>query len=472
VGWQGSTAAAILLNPVRPGPGRLALKIVQLGCYPLDSASQSSNRSAVGESKRSTGGLGDVVFVSTLHDAPLGPVMTDPGSDFATPPGRPGGFGILLTLRRLPYLAAWIAIGLARLFGRPFRIGSKIIVARHADVTEVLGRDLDFRLRPINGPKFDQIGFHFILGMDRSAELIAERRALYTALAKVDGAALQAAAKQDIAHTLSGATGGVDVVEGYARPIAAATASRLFGIAPADRAAFMDAARAIFGNSFLNVSGDKAMTDRALAAASALSDWFDAEIARRHAAHIFGSDMMGSLLAAGASDDLTRRTLGGMLVGSIDTTATCVAKVISVLMRDRRLLARVSADTNNLDLMWGWCNEALRRWAHGPLLLRKAACDTSLGGVDVKAGDDMLLLTQAAMFDEAAFPVPRAMRPDRPLAPYLHFGGGLHPCAGRGVNAWQIPLLVAGLLDRNPTGLKRMVWAGPFPAHLPITFQE
>lgn len=391
------------------------------------------------------------------------------GVAIATPPGKPSGLASLATGRTLPYLAARIGIALARTAGGPIRLGGTVIAARHGDVSEALARDLDFVIRPVNAAKFDQIGYHFILGMDRSAELVAERRALYTALASVDSAALQRGAADDIARLLHDCgSGPVDVVEGYARPVAAATASRLFGIAPADNATFMDAARAIFGNSFLNVSGDQAMTDRALAAAALLSDWFEAEIARRLAAKEPGRDMMGALLRSGASADLTRRTLGGMLVGAIDTTATVVAKVISVLVGDRALLARACADAGDLPRIWGWCNEALRRWPHGPIIVRKAARDTELAGTEIKSGDTVFLWTEAAMLDPQAFPDPLTLRPDRPHAPYLHLGGGLHPCAGRGVNAWQIPMLVSALLERHPTRLGRMRWAGPFPAHLDI----
>jgi cytochrome P450 len=100
--------------------------------------------------------------------------------------------------------------------------------------------------------------------------------------------------------------------------------------------------------------------------------------------------------------------------------------------------------------------------------MRKAARDANLAGTAVRAGDSVLLWTQAAMLDAKAFSDPQTLRPDRPDASYLHFGGGLHPCAGRGVNAWQIPMLVVGLLDRRPTKLGPMIWAGPFPAQLPI----
>lgn len=390
--------------------------------------------------------------------------------DLSHPPGRPSGLGFLLTLRVPAYWAARIGIKLAGYLGRPLRLRGTVVVVRHRDVAEALARDLDFCIEPVNAPKFEQIGYRFILGMDRSAELTAERRILYAALAKVDVATLRMEAEKEIASRLAASPGTIDVVEDYARPVAAATASRLFGIAPADKASFMDAARAVFGNSFLNVDGDKAMSERAMIGANLLSDWFEAEIARRSATGRWGGDLMGMLLAAGATPDLTRRTLGGMLVGAIDTTATAVAKVMTVLMTDKGLLERAMADRADPRLMWGWCNEALRRWAHGPILVRTASCDTILAGTRVRAGDSVILWTQAAMLDPGVFPEPHTLKPDRTDAPYLHLGGGLHPCAGRGINAWQIPLLVAALLDRQPVRLGRMGWAGPFPAHLPIDF--
>lgn len=392
-------------------------------------------------------------------------------TSIATPLGKPAGRGALLTLRQLPYLAARVGILLAQLWGRPFRIGSTVIAARNEDVEAGLDRDLEFRIQPVNAPKFDQIGFHFILGMDRSDELIAERRVLYTALATVDTTWLQNEAAKDIERKLDAAGATIDVVEGYSRPIAGLTANRLFGIKPTDNAAFLDATRAIFGNSFLNVASDPAMTERALVAANLVRDWFEAEIALRRRTSKVRTDMMGALLNAGAGDDLIRRTLRGMLVGAIDTTATAVAKIMTVLMRDRELLTRAAADQGSTELMWGWCNEALRRWAHGPVIVRKAIADTDLNGTGVKAGDSVILWTQAAMLDASAFPSPAELRPDSAGARYLHFGGGLHPCAGRGINAWQIPMLVAALLRRNPAKLDPMVWAGPFPARLPIHLQ-
>jgi cytochrome P450 len=116
--------------------------------------------------------------------------------------------------------------------------------------------------------------------------------------------------------------------------------------------------------------------------------------------------------------------------------------------------------------MRGWCWEALRRWPHNPLVLRQALRDAQLGGVAVPAGAQVFAWTQAAMQDPDAFPFPGEMRPDRPPRAYLHFGGGLHPCAGRSVNDWQIPMLVGKLLERGLGHTEAIAWAGPFPNHL------
>ena len=86
----------------------------------------------------------------------------------------------------------------------------------------------------------------------------------------------------------------------------------------------------------------------------------------------------------------------------------------------------------------------------------------------MRAGDEVVLWTQAAMQDPSAFPDPGTLRPDRPASAYLHFGGGLHPCAGRVVNAFQIPVLVAALVRRGVRSVGKVAWAGPFPAHLPV----
>ncbi|MEA3063844.1 MAG: hypothetical protein QOJ27_272, partial [Sphingomonadales bacterium] len=235
----------------------------------------------------------------------------------------------------------------------------------------------------------------------------------------------------------------------------------------------MEVSRSIFAHTFLNIANDVAIRDRAVRAGGYMQKWLATEIAARRASGDFGDDMMGALLRHKLlDDDGVRRTLGGMFVGSIDTTATCVAKILAVAGRDRKLTRAMRRDSGDLRRLYGWCNEALRRWPHNPIVLRTAAADSTLGGCPVKAGDAVIAWTQAAMQDGSAFDDPRRLRLDREAGLYLHLGAGVHPCSGRPVNAFQIPLLIRGLLQRGMGRVGKVGWAGPFPHRLMVTLEE
>jgi cytochrome P450 len=396
----------------------------------------------------------------------------DASQDVATPPGSGGLLALLLRSPTLPALAARLGAKLAT-WCDPIRFGDFVFVARHKHVLEVLHRDLDFLIAPINEKRIVEVNGPFVLGMDRSATLVRERGALYQALMAVDLAPIRRSIETEAAQRIASAGAEIDAVDAYARPIAAHTATALFGIRGSDERLFMDVARAIFGHVFLNLTDDEEIRQRALRAAALMEAWFKQEIARRRASGDLGSDMMGTLMATGALDDEgVRRTLGGMLVGSIDTTASSVAKIIVMIARDRALAERIAADVDDEVRLAGWCREALRRWPHNPIVLRQAGGGTKVGEKDIQQGDRIFAWTQAAMLDAEAFPDPHYLRPDRPPAAYLHFGGGLHPCAGRPVNAFQIPALVGALVRRGIKSIGRMRWAGSFPAHLPVRFER
>jgi cytochrome P450 len=393
--------------------------------------------------------------------------------DLVTPPSSRGPLASLLSGPTALALAARLGARLAVWWGDPIRIGGTVVVARHSNVMDVLHRDLDFLIGPVNEKRIVEVNGPFILGMDRCVVLGHERDALYQSLADVDLTPIRRAVEQDVNRRIAAAGGEIDVVDGYARPIAAQTARALFGIRGPDEKAFMDVARAVFGHVFLNINGDEAIRQRALRAAALMKDWFDAEIRQRRASQDLGKDMMGVLMKLGTLDDEgIRRTLGGMLVGSIDTTASSVAKIIAIIARNPELARNIAADVDNGERLSGWCREALRCWPHNPILLRQARANTSIGKVKIEQGDRILVWTQAAMVDAEVFPDPRNLRPDRPTAAYLHFGGGLHPCAGRVVNAFQIPALVAGLVRRGIKSIDAVQWAGPFPAHLTLRFER
>lgn len=399
--------------------------------------------------------------------------MDEVDQSIVTPAGKAGLVTRLGREQWLPGLAARIG---ARFVKKPLRLGERVIAARHADVCELLCRDLDFGIAAINDTKIREVNEGaFVLGMDRSERLEVERRALYGALEAVDMDRLRRGVAEDIARVLGAvpAGGEIDIVGGYARPIAAHTAQRLFGIKGPNDRTFMEAVRSIFAHTFLNLSDDPVVRDRAIRAGHLMSGWYRDEIARRRASGELGDDMMGHLMRQGVvDDDGARRTLGGMLVGSIDTTASCVAKIVKVATRDANLLFRMARDADDIDRMDGWCNEALRRWPHNPIVMRRARTACMLAGTEVRPGDTVIAWTQAAMHDESVFPDAERMDPERDRAAYLHLGWGLHPCSGRPVNSFQIPMLVGALLARGLERAGKVRWTGPFPDRIDARLRE
>src|ERR1044072_9355964 len=108
-------------------------------------------------------------------------------SAIVTPVKSPGFVANLLGGPTALTLAARLCARPAARSKRPFKLGKRILAARHEQVSELLARDLDFGIAAVNAKKVGEVnGGPFILGMDRSCVLERERRALYEALHAVD----------------------------------------------------------------------------------------------------------------------------------------------------------------------------------------------------------------------------------------------------------------------------------------------
>ena len=351
------------------------------------------------------------------------------------------------------------------------KFGRTVLVLRWNDVADVLRRDDDFRIAPINKARIEGVSGPFFLGMDRCAEYFDQRRCSYSAMASVDfpshGTDIAARAREAV--EASGSK--LDIVNGYARPIAAQTAANIFGIHGDNPEAYMSVARSVFEETFLNLSGDTEVERRGRAAGSQLSKWTRAEIALRRDAQDLGQDFLGALLAdEKLSDDAVANIVNGFVIGAMDTTATATTNILFELISDETRLKNACADVDNPRRMMGWCLEALRQRPHNPLLVREAASNTQIAGKAVQQGDRVFAITFAAHHDPAAFPSPGHLDPTRPFRRYMHFGFGPHVCAGRDLNAVQIPTLVAEVLRQGPKNVSDIEFEGPFPNKMFVGF--
>ncbi|MFF9847549.1 cytochrome P450 [Streptomyces litmocidini] len=166
-------------------------------------------------------------------------------------------------------------------------------------------------------------------------------------------------------------------------------------------------------------------------------------------------------------------TVGVTLFGAgvISTAGFLTMALVSVLTRPdvREALA---ADGGRG--VAGAMDELLRvNLSIGDGLPRLALEDVRLGEVEVRAGELVLVLVEAANHDPERFPDPLAFRPDREnAAEHLSFGGGRHYCPATALGKRHAEIALETLLDRLPglrlaVPVEQLVWRTNFMKRLP-----
>lgn len=379
------------------------------------------------------------------------------------------------------------AFGAIRRFAPVLRVGSRVLVTRHADVVDVLRRDTDFTVAEVNAGPMERWSGPFILGMDRGERYEREATALRRAAPASDLDRVRRLVAGNAAGLVEAArpAGRLDVVQDLARPTAARTVAGYYGVPGPDEASLMRWLRAMFDAVFLD--NGRRSTAAARLTVAEYRPYMEALIRSRRAALAAGEevpdDVLTRLVAMAEEepwldDDGVRRSINGIVVGAVDTTSKAVTHIVDELLRRPMALeaTRRAAADGDIDAVRGYAWEALRFRPHAPLLQRRSH-GAPIGGHGVPSGKTVLVGVMAAMFDPAAFPHPGGFRPDRPEDAYLHFGHGMHTCFGRAVNRVQIPELVAAVvtlpgLRRAPGREGRILYDGPFPDRLVVAFDQ
>ncbi|MGW4238426.1 cytochrome P450 [Streptomyces sp. NPDC004749] len=176
---------------------------------------------------------------------------------------------------------------------------------------------------------------------------------------------------------------------------------------------------------------------------------------------VIGTDgLLGRLVALNRSSD---RPLGHddlveiavfLFLSGLGNPAAFLALCALVLARDHELAARLRREPEALPRAL----EELYRWSVmlGDSITRVAAAETVVGGVTVRAGELVLISTDAANRDPAVFDHPERLDIDRPPVPHLRFGRGRHFCPAAALNRAQTEEAVRALLDAVP-GLRLAV---------------
>ncbi|MFD9410608.1 cytochrome P450 [Streptomyces sp. NPDC059989] len=109
----------------------------------------------------------------------------------------------------------------------------------------------------------------------------------------------------------------------------------------------------------------------------------------------------------------------------------------------------------------------------GDGLPRLALEDVTLGDVEVKKGELLLVLVEAANTDPAVFPDPHVVDIDRANAgTHLSFGGGAHYCPATALGKRHTEIAIEVLLEKMPdlqlaVPIEQLVWRTRFMKRLP-----
>ena len=357
---------------------------------------------------------------------------------------------------------------------------------------EVLKRDRDFTIKEINAEKIQEIDGPFILGMDASPQYDQESEVLHQAVQQGDLDGIREFVASNAIELIAAARPRrrIDVVNGLARVVPTRLLTAYFGIPGPNDPAMMRWMRDVFHYLFADLTNADSVREDALNSSAELHYHMNAQIALRKAStngSAKNDDVLGRLLALqGPSrpwldDNAVRRNLGGVIVGSVDTTSKFVTLAIDELLRRPKEMAeaRAAALAGDIELVRGYAWEAVRFNPHHPLQARHCAAETRIASGQprsrsIPAGSSVYVATLSAMFDPAVFKNPKRFDAKRE-SEYLHFGYGMHTCFGKYMNGVTIPELVAALLRlpnlrRATGGAGQILYDGPFPNRLVLEF--
>jgi cytochrome P450 len=247
--------------------------------------------------------------------------------------------------------------------------------------------------------------------------------------------------------------GQFDVVEDFAYPLPVAVICRLLGVPLDDEPQFSRAsavlAQALDPFSTLTGVSPEVVNER-MQAVTWLRDYFHGLIERRRSEP--GDDLLSGLIAVEESgDQLTEEeivsTCNLLLIAGHETTVNLIGNAVLAMLRSPFHWAALGADPGRAPLL---VEETLRYDPPVQLVGRVAGADMTIGGVDVPAGDIMMLLLAAAHRDPDEFDRPDTFDPDRKALRHLGFGRGAHYCLGAPLARLEAGVALTAVTARFP----------------------
>lgn len=365
------------------------------------------------------------------------------------------------------------------------------LVTRFEDVREVLAQDKIFevpfgrKVKELNG------GPNFLLGMADGDEYRRCQKQIMEAFRREDVDRIVAPQSREFAERIiAGCAGRLDAIQDLITRVPTMLCESYYGIPIANqkRVQFAQWTFAMSLYMFADPTNKPAYKRAALAGGERMRGVVDRAIAEAKARQDGRHTVLARLLetqrrgADGMTDEVIRAFLISMVTGFVPTNTMAAGHMLEMLLRWRDFMAPAKAAARAGDdaLLQRCLFEAMRFKPLNPGPFRHCAEDYTIGSSAwyarrIRRGDNLLVSTQSAMFDDREVDKPRDFNDGRPLSDYMLFGYGLHRCVGAFIAAEQITQTLKALLRtanlRRADGRDgRLRLLGEFPEHLVVQF--
>jgi len=236
-----------------------------------------------------------------------------------------------------------------------------------------------------------------------------------------------------------------DLVTDLAFPMAATVICELLSVPLSDYDVFVGLTDTVLDRS--------STPEQTMAAAEELMAYFDRLVTAKQQAEVPSDDMFGRLIAHQTAGKLDHDELVGLaallLLSGYDTMAQMIGLGVLTLLSHPDQLAEVRADPS---LMPAAVEEMLRFLSINHSGLPRAATkDVVIGGQQIKAGDGVLVMLNAANRDESVFDSPDTFDIHRTsVNKHIAFGHGFHKCLGLTLARVELTTVFTGLFERLP----------------------